>query len=59
VIDTATNMVVATVPMGDDPEGWPSPLTGNKPVTLRTLATPDALGLKTLNELARRFRRES
>ena len=55
VIDTATNMVVATVPTGDDPEGWPSPLTGNKPVTLRTLATPDALGLKTLNELARRL----
>ena len=40
------------------PEGWPSPLTGKKPVTLRTLATPDALGLKTLNELARRFHRE-
>jgi hypothetical protein len=45
VIDTATNM-------------WrrPSPLTGNKPVSL---ATPDALGLKTLNELARRFHREN
>ena len=55
VINTATNMVVATVPMGDDPQGWPSRLTANKPVTLRTLATPDALGLKTLNELARRL----
>jgi hypothetical protein len=51
-------MVVATVPMGDDPRGMVVTLTGNKPVTPRTLATPDALGLKTLNELARHFRRE-
>ena len=42
VIDTATNMVVATVPMGDDQE-WPSRLAANKPVTLRTLATPTSL----------------
>ena len=58
VIDTATNMVVATVPMGDDPRGVAVTLTGNKPVTPRTLATPDALGLKTRDELARHFRRE-
>ena len=32
-------------------------MTGKKPFTLRTLATPDALGLKTLNELARRLGR--
>jgi YVTN family beta-propeller protein len=43
VIDTATNMVVATVPMGDDPRGVAVTLTGNKPVTLRTLATPTSL----------------
>ena len=58
MIDTATNMVVATVPMGDDPRGVAVTLMGKKPFTLRTLATPDALGLKTLNELARRFHRE-
>jgi hypothetical protein len=53
VIDTATNMVVATVPMGDDPR---KVLTGKKPVTPRTLATPDALGLKTRSGGAKRLR---
>ena len=37
------------------PEGWPSPLTGKKPVTFRTLATPDALGLKTRDEFGPPF----
>jgi YVTN family beta-propeller protein len=33
VIDTATNTVVATVPVGNGPEGSPSPRMGNMPTS--------------------------
>ncbi|MGI8568929.1 MAG: hypothetical protein ACR2KT_07595 [Methylocella sp.] len=33
VIDTATNTVAATVPVGTNPVGSPSPRTGNAPMS--------------------------
>jgi len=42
VIDTATNIVVATVPTGDDPRGVAVTSDGKQTCHLRTPATPDA-----------------
>ena len=40
VIDTATNTVVATVPVGNDPLGSPSPRMGNTPMSRMKSPTP-------------------